>query len=125
MFHDNVHPTLAAHVALAEAVLSRLEASGAFGWPESIPAPSLDPGRCAAELGLDAEAWATVCDRTVDQLNLIALVPYDPAERVRLRDRYRTAAIRIRNGTRPEDAGIPGLGGSSVESGTTSAKGVP
>jgi tetratricopeptide (TPR) repeat protein len=125
LFHDNVHPTLAAHVALAEAVLSRLKADGALGWPGSIPAPSLDPGRCAAEFGLDADAWATVCERTGDQLNLIALVPYDPAERLRLRDRYSTAAIRIRTGTRPEDAGIPGLGPSSAGSGMISARKSP
>ena len=125
MFHDNVHPTLVAHVALAEAVLSRLKARGAFDWPESVPAPSLDPGRCAAGLGLDADAWATVCDRMFDQMNMISLVPYDPAERLRLRDRYAAAAVRIRDGTRPEDAGIPGLGPRSVESGMISARGVP
>ncbi len=110
LFHDNVHPTRAGHVALAEAVLGHLKARGAVGWPESISAPVLDAGRCAAEVGLDGRAWATVCDRTVDQLNLIALVPYDPADRIRLRDRYAIAADRIRAGTRPEDAGIPGLG---------------
>jgi hypothetical protein len=125
LFHDNVHPTLAAHVALAEAVLSRLEGRGAFGWPRSIPAPALDPGRCAAEFGLDVAAWAAVCDRSVDQLNLIAGVPYDSAERLRLRDRYATASSRIRRGTRPEDAGIPGFGAVPVDSGMISAtKGV-
>jgi hypothetical protein len=113
LFHDNVHPTLAGHVALAEAVLGQLKARGALDWPESASAPALDAGRCAAELGLDVRAWATVCDRTVDQLNLIALVPYDPADRLRLRDRYAIAADRIRAGTWPEDAGIPGLGTNS------------
>ncbi|MGP0066566.1 MAG: hypothetical protein ACLQGP_23625 [Isosphaeraceae bacterium] len=122
-FHDNVHPTLAGHVALAEAVLSRLKSIGAFGWPGSVPALSLDPDRCADEFGLDAGAWATVCDRTVDQLDRIARVPYDPAERLRLRDRYAAAAVRIRDGTRPQDAGIPGIDSSSVESGTTPAQG--
>ncbi len=113
LFHDNVHPTLAGHVALAEAVLGHLKARGALGWPESTAAPTLDAGRCATEFGLDVPAWATVCDRTVDQLNLIALVPYDPADRLRLRDRYAIAADRLRAGTRPEDAGIPGLGTDS------------
>ncbi len=107
-FHDNVHPTLRGHVALAEAVLGHLKVHRALDWPESLVAPVLDSARCAVEFGLDPRAWATVCDRTVNQLNLIALVPFDPAERIRLRDRYAIAADRIRAGTRPEDAGIPG-----------------
>src|SRR5262249_9179396 len=41
LFLDNVHPTLTGHVALAEAVLSRLKARAAFGWPASAPAPVL------------------------------------------------------------------------------------
>jgi hypothetical protein len=95
---------------LAEAVLSRLKARASFGWPESTPAPMLDPRQCATQFALDADAWATVCDRTADQLNQIAFVPFDPADRVRRRDRYRTAALRIRAGTPPEDVGIPGVG---------------
>jgi hypothetical protein len=108
-FHDNVHPTLAGHVALARAVLDQIKARGALGWPQSIPVPTLDAAYCANESGLDDQAWAIVCDRTVDQLKLIAPLPFDPVDRVRLRDRYAIAASRIRAGTRPEDAGIPGL----------------
>ena len=52
LFHDNVHPTLAGHIALAEAVLSGLKARAAFGWPESTPAPALDPKECAVSLAL-------------------------------------------------------------------------
>jgi hypothetical protein len=109
LFHDNVHPTLTGHVALAEAVLRQLKGRGALGWPESTPAPSLDVTRCAVESGLDDRAWSAVCDRTIDQLNLIAFLPFDPAERVRLRDRYIIAANRLRAGIPPESAGIPGV----------------
>src|SRR5262249_7052364 len=123
IFHDNVHPTLAAHVALAEAVLGQLRARRAFGWPESIPAPRLDPRRIADEFGIEATAWAAVCQRIVDQLNLIAFVPLDPTERIRLRDRYLIAAHRIRAGARPQDVGIPGVGPSPPESGMVSAHG--
>jgi hypothetical protein len=110
LFHDNAHPNLGAYLALAEAVLGQLKARGAFGWPESTPVPAIDPRRLAAEIGLDVGAWATVCQRTASQLNRLACVPYDPAERIRLRDQYATAAQRIHTGTPPEDAGIPGVG---------------
>ena len=125
LFHDNVHPTLAAHVALAEAVLARLKARGAFGWPGSIPAPFAWPRplrrrtrprrRCLGH-GLRPHVRSNEHD---------FVVPYDPAERLRLRDRYAAAAIRIRTGTRPVDAGIPGLGAGSAESGMISAQGAP
>jgi hypothetical protein len=122
LFHDNVHPTLAVHVALAEAVLGRLKSRSAFGWPSSVPAPALDPRRVAAEFGLDAAAWARVCERTAAQLNLLAWVPFDPTERVVLRDRYRSAADRIRAGIPPEDVGLPGIGVGPPDSGMVAAQ---
>ena len=106
LFHDNVHPTLAGYIALAEAVLNGLKARAAFGWPHSTPAPVLDPQRCADEFGIDAFAWATVCDRSAAYYGQLALLPSDSAERVEWRDRYAKAARRIRAGARPEDVGI-------------------
>jgi hypothetical protein len=106
LFHDNVHPTLAGHIALAEAVLNGLKARAAFGWPDSTPAPVLDLQRCADEFGIDAFAWATVCDRSAAYYGQLALLPSDSAERVEWRDRYAKAARRIRAGARPEDVGI-------------------
>ena len=110
LFHDNVHPTLAGHIALAEAVLSGLKARAAFGWPASTPAPVLDPQQCADQFGIDAFAWATICDRSAAYYGQLALLPSDSAERVEWRDRYAAAARRIRAGTRPEDVDIPGIG---------------
>jgi lysophospholipase L1-like esterase len=106
LFHDNVHPTLAGHTALAEAVLRSLKARAAFGWPASTPVPVLNPQRCAVEFGMDAFAWATVCDRSAAYYGQLALLPSDSAERVEWRDRYANAARRIRAGARPEDVGI-------------------
>ena len=110
LFHDNVHPTLPGHIALAEAVLDGLKARAAFGWSASTPAPVLDPHRCADEFGIDAFAWATVCDRSAAYYGQLALLPSDSAERVEWRDRYATAARRLRAGAQPEDVGIPGVG---------------
>ena len=110
LFHDNVHPTLAGHIALAEAVLGGLKARAAFGWPASTPAPVLDPRQCAEQFGIDAFAWAAVCDRSAAYYGQIALLPSDSVERVKWRDRYATAARKIRAGSRPEDLGIPGIG---------------
>ncbi len=110
LFHDNVHPTLAGHIALAEAVLGGLKARAAFGWPVSTPAPILNPQRSANEFGIDACAWATVCDRSAAYYGQLALLPSDSAERVEWRDRYATAARRLRAGAEPEDVGIPGVG---------------
>jgi hypothetical protein len=110
LFHDNVHPTLIGHIALAEAVLGAMKARAAFGWPVSALAPILNPQRCADEFGIDAFAWATVCDRSAAYYGLLALLPSDSAERVRWADRYATAARRIRAGVRPEDVGIAAVG---------------
>jgi hypothetical protein len=109
-FHDNVHPTLAGHVALAEAVLAGLKARAAFNWPVATPAQALNPQRCADEFGLSAAAWATVCERTAVFYDGLAFLTLDSAERVQWRDRYTVAARLIRAGTRPEDVGIAGIG---------------
>ena len=110
LFHDNVHPTLAGHIALAEAVLGGLRARAAFGWPASTPEPVLDPRQCADQFGVDSSAWATVCDRTAVFYGQLALLPSDSAQRAEWRDRYATAASHIRAGAPPEDVGIPGVG---------------
>ena len=110
LFHDNVHPNLVGHVALAEAVLDGLKTRGAFGWPGSTPAPLLNPQECAAQFGLDAAAWAEVCDRSAVLYDRLAFLTIDSGERITWRDRYLTAARKIRAGTYSvDDAGIPGV----------------
>ena len=110
LFHDIVHPTLVGHAALAEAVLRGLKSRAAFGWPASTPAPVLDPRRCAMELGIDRAVWATVCERSAVFYVHIAFLTSDPADRIQWRDRYATAARRIRAGTPPDDVSVPGVG---------------
>ena len=110
MFHDNVHPNLAGHVAIAQAVLGGLKARGAFGWPASTPAPVLDLGRIAEEFGIDSAVWATICERAAAACGWLEFLTVDPAERMRWRARYAAAARKIRAGTRPEDTSIPGVG---------------
>ena len=75
LFHDNVHPTLAGHIALAEAVLHGLRVRNAFGWQASTPAPVLELRQCADQFGIDAIAWATVCDRSAVFYSQLALLP--------------------------------------------------
>jgi hypothetical protein len=110
LFHDNVHPTLTGHVALAEAVLSGIKARAAFGWPASTPVPLLKTPTVATEFGIDAAAWGTVCKRTAEHYDRLASLLLDPAERLSWRDRYLQAAQAIATGTSPDNTGIPGLG---------------
>ena len=110
LFHDNVHPALRGHVALAEAVLSGLKAKSAFGWPASSAAPVLAPDRVAAEFNVDAAAWATVCKRSALHYDRLAALSFDRAERIAWRDRYVRAAHAIESGASPESIGLPGLG---------------
>jgi hypothetical protein len=110
LFHDNVHPTLAGYVALAEAVLAEFKARGAFGWPPAIPAPTLSVRACASELGFQTQDWATVCKRVAGHYGQFAFLTVDSAERIQWRDRYDTAARQIRTGAAPEHVGIPAVG---------------
>jgi hypothetical protein len=110
LFHDNVHPTLRGHAALAEAVLSGLKARAAFGWSARTAAPVLRPERVAAEFNVDAAAWATVCKRSALHYDRLAALLFDRAERIAWRDRYIRAAHDIEMGASPESIGLPGLG---------------
>ena len=57
LFNDGFHPSFEGHVALAEAILKALQARRAFGWPEAVPAPTIDLAECAAHFGVGAVAW--------------------------------------------------------------------
>jgi hypothetical protein len=110
LFHDNVHPSLKAQLALAEAVLAGLKARGVFGWPREMAAIRIEPARIVVEFQVDASAWATVCSRTAAHYGQLAFLTVESAERIQWRDRYSQAARRIMAGATPENAGIPGLG---------------
>jgi hypothetical protein len=110
LLQDDQHPSLRGYMALAQEVLKGLRARRAFGWPESTPAPRLDPGKCAAHFGLDATKWATVCERTALFYGRTAFMRYDPTANL-ARDHFLVqAAQRIKDGEPPEAVGVTGMG---------------
>ncbi|MDR3635525.1 MAG: tetratricopeptide repeat protein [Isosphaeraceae bacterium] len=110
LFHDAQHPVLAGYVALAQDLLKQLKAHRAFGWPERVPVPSLDPAECAAHFGIGESEWAEVCTRTALYYSRTALMRYDRSESLEKQKRYSEAAQAITDGLPPERTGIPGLG---------------
>jgi hypothetical protein len=106
---DAHHPTLTGYVALADAALKALHARRAFGWNGPAPA-ALDPARCAEHFGMDAEKWATVCQRSSVHYARIARYRFDPSLRLSRSNAYAEAARRIAQGLAPEKAGVTGLG---------------
>ena len=109
VIQDTHHPTLSGIVALAGAVLRELDRKRVFPQSCSGNLP-LDPADCADHFEMDAEKWATVCDRTSEHYKRVALYRYDPSERLAKSRRYADAAGRLHNGTAPEDLGLPGRG---------------
>jgi hypothetical protein len=105
-FVDGVHPTLRSYAVLGQAVLDGLRARRAFGWPARAPAAVVDP----SEIGIDAAAWARVCDAAASYYWAMAPFRVDPGDRQTKSLRYREAARRIRAGTHPEDVGVAGIG---------------
>jgi tetratricopeptide (TPR) repeat protein len=119
-FHDGQHVNLAGTVALAQEVLEQLHRRRAFGWPDSTPVPRIEPGAIARHIGLDAEKWATVCERSAFFYARTAYVRHDPSERLELGDRYHRAARELAAGRplpRPVlpslDLPIASLGGAA------------
>jgi hypothetical protein len=110
LFSDAQHPSFEGHVALAEAVLSGLKGRKALGWPDSVPAPTIDLAECAAHFGVDAETWKAVCSNSVGFYHLTSSLRYDPTGRIAKRDRYHAALLELRAGKKAEDLGVPGLG---------------
>ena len=100
LFHDNVHPTLIRHIALAEAVLATASRpERAFDWPASTPAPDNRPRNDVPMSWASVRSpGAAVCERSAVYYGQLALLPSDSAERAEWRDRYATAARQIRAG---------------------------
>ncbi len=103
VIQDTHHPTLVGYVALAGAVLRELQVRNVFPDAKPIAMP-LDSTACARHFGMDAEKWATMCDRTSVHYRRVAGYRYDPAERLEKSRRYAEAASRIRSGIDPESA---------------------
>ena len=109
VIHDTHHPTLQGYVALAGAVLRELTRVNALSLPVPISLP-LDPADCALHFRMNADKWATTCERISEHYRRVAIYRYDPEERLRKSRAYADAARRIRNGCLPDQVGLPGIG---------------
>jgi hypothetical protein len=110
LFMDAMHPSLRGQIALAQVILQGLCARRALGWPDSTPAPVLDPARCAAHFGLGPEAWKKLCDWGAVVYDLLASGCHDQAERLARRRAYEDASRRIARGEAPDAVGLPNVG---------------
>ncbi len=109
-FHDGQHPTFRAYLALAQNALDQLRNRSLFDLDKTSQ-PQIDPTECASKFDLDRpDRWALVCRRSANFWSKLASGRYDPSDRFARADRLTRAAERIELGTKPEDAGVPGLG---------------
>ncbi len=108
MIQDTHHPTFCGFVTLAGAVLRELVRRRTFDELSTIELP-LDGEECARQLGIGAQAWATVCERTAEHYRRVAGYRYDPVDRLDKSRRYAEAARKIRAGTPIEDLGLRGI----------------
>jgi hypothetical protein len=110
LFQDAMHPSLRGQIALAQAVIAALYERRAFGWRDGVPAPAIDPGRCAAYFGIDGNAWEYISLWAKGFYSLVGRLRYDKSERSRKIDEAIATAERIASGVAPEDAGAANVG---------------
>jgi len=110
LFHDSMHPSLRGYIALAQAVLQALHTTRAFGWPQGLPAPIIEPARCVTHFGLGRDTWRHLCHWGIGFNGLMAPLRYDPSNRLRLQELNRLAEERIDAGYDPDALGLPNLG---------------
>jgi hypothetical protein len=110
LFHDAHHPNLRSYAILAQGLLHAMKMKRAFGWPENVPVPALDPAECARHFQIDREKWVEVCKRTTFFYNRTASIRYDPTDGLKKGHLYFEAARKIEAGAAPEAVGIPGVG---------------
>ena len=112
VIQDTHHPTLTWLRGPGQAVLRELGRKQIFG--ASICWSSRSTRlRARPHFGMDAERWATMCERTSEHYRRVAGYRYDPAERMEKSRRYAEAARRIRKGVSPDDLEMPGVGVSN------------
>jgi lysophospholipase L1-like esterase len=110
LFQDMMHPSLRGYIALSQAVLRALAGRRAFGWPMSVPAPVIDPARCAAHFGLGEDAWKHLCAWQEGFNELVIPIRHDQRMRQQKRMAGLIAAGRLSAGMAPEALGLPNLG---------------
>jgi hypothetical protein len=113
VIHDNCHPNLPIHVALANAVLRTLSARGI---PRPWPSPGeLPPGIAAtvpatsAHFGVDTATWIAICEHEARFHEYLAAYSYHAASRAQRGAAYQAAADRMRRGVAPHAAQIPAM----------------
>jgi lysophospholipase L1-like esterase len=110
LFQDAMHPSLRGYIALAQAVLQALQARRTFDWPQDLPAPIIDPARCATHFGLGRDTWKHLCIWGKGFNELMAPLRYDPSTRHRQRELNLLAMERLDAGFAPDTLGLPNLG---------------
>ncbi len=109
-FSDIQHASFRGYLALAQEVLDQLYARRAFGWPDGVPAPVVDPDECAAHFGLDAQRWQEICRHSAILNGSFVEIRYDPTEREARTQSLRRAAREVARGRAPDQLGVRGLG---------------
>ncbi len=110
LFHDAMHPSLRGFIALSQAILQALQEREAFGWPRDLPAPTIQPARCAAHFGLGRDTWRHLCHWSAGFYGLMAPLRHDSSTRQRKQELNLLAMERIDAGSAPESLGMPNLG---------------
>jgi hypothetical protein len=113
VIHDNCHPNLRVHVALASMVLRTLRDRHV---PERWPGTAADTAAfeagvaaTAAQFGIDAGAWVRICENQAAFFQYLSVYTHDGHSRLQRLRAYQAAADRIRRGTPPPRAGIPAM----------------
>ena len=89
---------------------SRRSARGAFGWPETVPAPRIDLTECAGHFGVGLAAWKSVCYFAESFYSLTAPLRHDPTERIAKWKRYLNGLKQLDSGRDADSLEIPGIG---------------
>jgi len=113
VFHDNCHPNLPIHVALANMALRTLSERGI---PRAWPSPGTVPPEIAATVpatiahfGLDPATWIEICEHEAQFHEYLAAYSYQTEAREQRGEAYRAAADRMRGGVPPPAAHIPAM----------------
>jgi hypothetical protein len=110
LFQDAMHPSLRGQIDLAQAVLRGLRAHRAFGWPEDVPAPSINPAECVIRFALGREAWKKLCLWGIHFGAYAIGLRYESALRMQKRKAYADAYLRLDSGEAAEALGLPNIG---------------
>ena len=125
VIHDNCHPNLPAHVALANATLRTLREHDTGGqgmsvgqrveWPVSGYEATV--ASVIEHFEMDRLSWIRLCERQGDYYKYLAVYHHDIDARLAKSAAYLGAAARMREGIPPQDAGIPGMDASAFSRG--------